>query len=148
MNQETPTSHLIALQLLTYLREQERQGGTLTAALSEAEALLLGGHWDQPLTLGFAQPQSGSDGTFAMAWSLWPHPGRRRSSKTKAATIWKKAAHRTPPATLLKAVKRYAASPDALKDGGAFVPALDRWLSQGRYEGWLTDEEPQRIGFV
>jgi len=85
---------------------------------------------------------------FDQAWDMWPAAGKRRSSKTKALHYWIKYGSKIGDAEMLDAINRYVLSPDAEKDGGAFVPGLDRWLKNQRYEGWLEATAPKRVGFV
>jgi hypothetical protein len=91
-------------------------------------------------------PQEALGGNFAVAWDMWPKRGKLRSSKQKSRAAWIKIAKGND-ANLLTAVKNYVQSQDATKDGGEYVPALDRWLLQGRWESWV-DAAPQRVGFV
>lgn len=69
---------------------------------------------------------------FAEAWQAWPQRGR--SSKAKAAALWK--ARGEEPETLLAAVTRYLASADARKEAGAYVPAFERWL-RDKLDSWI-----------
>jgi len=85
---------------------------------------------------------------FQQAWNMWPAPGKRRSSKTKAKQKFYVIARKIGPQAVLDAVNAFALSPDAEKDDGAYTPALDRWLGNGRWEVWLEDVAPKRIGFV
>lgn len=71
---------------------------------------------------------------FDEAWRLWPQKGR--SAKSKSLALWKAKSSISDPALMLAAVKRYLAGPDARKDAGAFVPALERWI-RDRLESWL-----------
>lgn len=77
---------------------------------------------------------------FEEAWKAFPTVGRQRSSKLKSKPQWDKAKARAGgEAKLLTAVKRFAESPDALKDGGNYVKAFDLWLRDGRWEYWLDN---------
>ena len=88
-------------------------------------------------------------GYFEQAWEMWPLPGKRRSAKAKARERFNMIARKIGPQKLLDAVNAYVLTPDAEKDGGAYVPALDRWLSQGRHVVFVDDDlTPPRIGFV
>jgi uncharacterized protein YdaU (DUF1376 family) len=71
---------------------------------------------------------------FDEVWTLWPQKGR--SAQSKSLALWKAKASTSDPALMLAAVKRYLAGPDAKKEAGAFVPALERWL-RDRLESWL-----------
>lgn len=65
-----------------------------------------------------------SDEAFAQAWAAWPR--KDRSAKAKSLDLWKR--HASPGEGKLRAVRAYLASKDATKDGGAFVPAFERWI--------------------
>lgn len=69
---------------------------------------------------------------FDGAWKAWPQKGR--SSKAKALKLW--LASRADAETKAIAVTMYLRSKDATKDGGAFVPAFERWL-RDRLDSWL-----------
>jgi uncharacterized protein YdaU (DUF1376 family) len=71
---------------------------------------------------------------FDEVWRLWPQKGR--SAKSKALALWKAKGMNSDPAMMLAAVRRYLAGPDAKKDAGAYVPALERWI-RDRLESWL-----------
>lgn len=85
---------------------------------------------------------------FEEVWAAWPQPGRTRSSKKKVqaayATVLKAYDH----AEVMRAVGMYLRSPDAKKDGGQFVPALDRWLRDERFTAWLEAATPQVVAPV
>jgi hypothetical protein len=74
--------------------------------------------------------------------------GKRRSAKAKARDKFKVIAIKIGSQALLDAINRYVLSPDVEKDDGAYTPALDRWLAQGRWEVWLEDVAVKRVGFV
>lgn len=71
---------------------------------------------------------------FVEGWERWPQRGR--SSKAKSAAAWSEANRRHTAAAVLSAVDAYLASPDARKDAGQYVPALERWL-RDKLETWL-----------
>lgn len=72
---------------------------------------------------------------FGQAWSAFPEAGRRRSSTKKARTAWDRAATAAGgEAALLEAVVIFSGSAEATRDGGQFVPAMDRWLRDARWE--------------
>lgn len=85
---------------------------------------------------------------FDQAWDMWPVAGKRRSAKAKARDKFKVIAIKIGSQALLDAINRYVLSPDVEKDDGAYTPALDRWLAQGRWEVWLEDVAVKRVGFV
>lgn len=80
-----------------------------------------------------------STSVFDDAWALWPQ--RTRSSKKIAAAAWANAAGDD--ATKLAALKRYLASEEARKNGGAFVPALERWITK-RLASWVEAGMPRQ----
>ncbi|MFZ5669106.1 MAG: YdaU family protein [Pseudomonadota bacterium] len=80
-------------------------------------------------------PQRATSLLFGRAWQAFPEWGRKRSSRAKAEKAWRAAAEQAGgEGQLLAAVERYAAEPDTQRDGGKFVPAMDRWLRDGRWE--------------
>ncbi len=84
-------------------------------------------------------------------WDAWPIRGRRRSSLAKTRTAYAKLNPAHDPdahAGIMRAVALYVASPDAKKDNGAFVPALDRWLRDERHTAWLDASTPKMISAV
>jgi DNA-binding Lrp family transcriptional regulator len=71
---------------------------------------------------------------FDEIWGRWPR--KDRSSKAKSKTIWLAAAKRHGAAAAVSAVDAYLASPDALKEAAAYVPALERWL-RDKLDAWV-----------
>ena len=82
------------------------------------------------------------------AWEMWPVAGKRRSSKSGAKGHFGEQSRKIGPQALLDAINRYVLSPDVERDDGAYTPALDRWLRQKKWEVWLEDIAPKRVGFV
>jgi hypothetical protein len=82
------------------------------------------------------------------AWEMWPVAGKRRSSKFGAKCHFHEQSRKVGPEALLNAINRFVLSPDVEKEDGAYTPALDRWLKQRRWEVWLEEAAPKRIGFV
>lgn len=70
---------------------------------------------------------------FLEIWARWPR--KDRSSKAKSKTLWAAAAKKLGDGACVAAVDAYLASPDALKEGAAYVPALERWL-RDKLEAW------------
>jgi hypothetical protein len=64
-----------------------------------------------------------------------PAKSRERSSRAKVKAQLAKID--VDPSRLIDAVRSWASSPDAKKDGGQFAPALDRWFRDGKYEHYL-----------
>ena len=77
-------------------------------------------------------PLSGLD----QLWKLAPDKARERSSKHLCRVAWNKVPHadRPPVKTLLDAMARWVRCDEWRKDGGQFVPALDRWIKEQRWE--------------
>lgn len=71
---------------------------------------------------------------FVEAWERWPQRGR--SNKAKSAQAWAVANRSHTAASVLSAFDAYLAGPDARKDAGAYVPALERWL-RDKLEAWI-----------
>lgn len=65
-----------------------------------------------------------ADESFAQAWAAWPR--KDRSAKAKSLALWQR--HAADGAAKLAAVRRFLASPDATKESGAYVKAMERWL--------------------
>jgi len=84
---------------------------------------------------------------FDACWQeIYPKAGRLRSSKAKSLAIWTQLGKQHGTEVLTKAVRNYAASPDAQKDGGQYVPAMERWLRDGRWENWVTAQAEVGLG--
>jgi hypothetical protein len=77
-------------------------------------------------------PLSGLD----QLWKLAPDKARERSSKHLCRLAWNKvpAADRPPVQTLLDAMAKWLRCDEWRKDGGQFVPAVDRWIREQRWE--------------
>lgn len=71
---------------------------------------------------------------FVEAWERWPQRGR--SAKAKSSAAWSTANRTYGAAAVLSAIDAYLASPDARKEAGAYVPALERWL-RDKLETWI-----------
>jgi len=89
---------------------------------------------DIALTTPKERPQRVFPENFVEGWERWPQRGR--SNKGKAAELWAKANKTHSAAAVLSAVDAYIASPDARKDAGQYVPALERWL-RDKLETWV-----------
>lgn len=75
---------------------------------------------------------------FELAWAnLYPKAGRTRSSKAESLKQWREIAKVHGHVALGRAVEHYSQSPDAAKDGGQYVPAMERWLKRGLWEHWV-----------
>ncbi len=78
-------------------------------------------------------------------WQAWPLPGRRRSSVKQVRAEYARVLKAHDHADVMRAVGLYLRSPDATKDGGAFVPALHRWLKDERFTAWLDAAQPAPV---
>lgn len=69
-------------------------------------------------------------------WQMAPESARERSSKHLCRVAWNKvpAAERPPIQTMLDAMSKWIRCNEWRKDGGQFVPALDRWIKERRWE--------------
>ena len=66
-------------------------------------------------------------------WSEYPQTGRARSTRKKVHTQWK-AMPKDSLNQVLQAIRAWSKSHNWQKEGGQFVPALDRWLRDRGYE--------------
>jgi hypothetical protein len=65
---------------------------------------------------------------FLRAWSEYPH-FKQRSSKTKSAEVWRKCKLEPLTEGVLAWIGALR-NDEAVRDGGQYVPAMDRWLSK------------------
>ncbi len=70
--------------------------------------------------------------------STFPNMGRGRSKKPKALAEWKKL-NDTDRAAFVVAVCSYVSSPEAKKDGGQFVPAMERWIRDETWRDFISN---------
>lgn len=76
-------------------------------------------------------------------WALWPQPGRARSSKKKVRSeLGRRLKAGARIEDVLRGARLFAGSADAQKEGGRFVPALDRWIRDERWEAMLEAPRP------
>ena len=94
----------------------------LRAKLSRAEAKLTG----EPM------PETGLD----LLWEAAPAMAKKRSSKFKCRQAWLRVPPNQRPrvSALIDALKAWSRDPEWRKDDGQFVPALDRWIRERRWE--------------
>lgn len=102
----------------------------LRARLSRAEARLSG----EPM------PETGLD----LLWEAAPPMARKRSSKFKCRQAWLRVpqAQRPRVSTLVDAIRAWSRDPEWRKDDGQFVPALDRWIRERRWEDLPENQRP------
>ncbi|RYD18853.1 MAG: hypothetical protein EOP88_21160 [Verrucomicrobiaceae bacterium] len=69
-------------------------------------------------------------------WEVAPDMARKRSSPLKCRKAWKriKPADRPSMEDVLLAMFAWKRDPEWKRDGGQFVPALDRWINEQRWE--------------
>jgi hypothetical protein len=94
----------------------------LRARLTKLEAKLAG----EPT------PETGLE----MLWAAAPPMARPRASKDKCRVAWNRipAAHRPRVPELLSARQAWSRCEEWQKEGGQFVPSLDRWIKERRWE--------------
>lgn len=79
---------------------------------------------------------------FDVLWALWPAKGRERSkARDKVRDAFAKAVEHRPPELLIEAARKFVAKTEA-----QYVPALNRWLEQGRYENFLPVDQAKQPG--
>jgi len=76
---------------------------------------------------------SGYPDAVEQIWKEYPQTGRARSTRKKVHTQWK-AMPKDSLDQVLHAIRAWSKSHNWQKDGGQFVPALDRWLRDRGYE--------------
>ena len=76
---------------------------------------------------------SGYPDAVEQIWKEYPQTGRARSTRKKVHTQWK-AMPKDSLDQVLQAIRAWSKSHNWQKDGGQFVPALDRWLRDRGYE--------------
>lgn len=73
---------------------------------------------------------------FECHWLAYPHV-KGRSSKPASLAEWRKLPDDERD-DLAKAISEFAATEQATKDGGQFVPGLERWLRKGQWRDFLS----------
>lgn len=77
---------------------------------------------------------------FEDLWNLWPRAGRERSrSRSQVLDQLRKSAKNRPILDIVAAARAFVA-----KQNPDFVPALDRWLKQGRFEHFMPKDLAER----
>ncbi|MHA7900789.1 MAG: helix-turn-helix domain-containing protein [Henriciella sp.] len=105
----------------------------------------------QPRLLTMKEPIEGTQLTDTarelrdQIWSLAPDISRKRSSKKKVEAALKVQLKTQSPEQLLSAWKNYLSDPDTKRDGFKFVPAIDRWFRDQRYESWLCKPDQKEL---
>ena len=81
---------------------------------------------------------------FLEIWNLWPGAGRIRSkSKAQCLETLRRALVNRQPAMMVEAVRRAVKTFDNPK----YVPALDRWLKDGKFEHFFPNAEIHELPF-
>lgn len=116
-----------AAKLRDKIAEAEATLGSLRSRLAKIEGKLTG----EPT------PETGLD----MLWKEAPAMARTRSSKYKCRVAWNRipAGQRPRISEVLAALKAWKRCFEWKKDDGQFVPALDRWIKERRWEDWPED---------
>lgn len=91
------------------------------------------------------KPESEPEGTGSLGatclmekmWRAAPDMSRKRSSRKLVLAACKAQLKAGIPAEQIDSGwVAYLASPEAMKEGGKFVPALDRWIKDQKFEAW------------
>lgn len=137
---------IIELETLRKLQDNQRENRARPNKIKEIKSP----RCDQPEP----EPEPDKKGTnvpqkkppeFEEVWKAWPQPGRTRSSKKKVQAAYSVVLKAYSHADVMRAVGMYLRSPDAKKDAGQFVPALDRWLRDERFQPWIEAATPQAV---
>lgn len=67
-------------------------------------------------------------------WKAYPASGKARSSRKKTQAAWKSIKAWADPKQILQSIQDWSRSEQWIKDGGQYVPALDRWLRDRKFE--------------
>lgn len=65
-------------------------------------------------------------------WDAYPQTGRARSTRKKVQNAMRGLVERVP--EIIKAIEIWSKNDQWIKDGGQFVPALDRWIRDRGFE--------------
>lgn len=76
-------------------------------------------------------------------WGMAPPTSRKRSSTKKLESALKVQVKHQTSDQLLQAWINYLRDPDTQRDDFKYVPGVDRWFRDQRYEAWISDK-PQR----
>lgn len=85
-----------------------------------------------------AQPSDAEPDTFADWWATYPHHPHRRSRKSALVAYRARLKAGRTPDELLAAARKMADDVRAKGDDRQYIPAAERWLSSGKWEGWLA----------
>ena len=84
-------------------------------------------------------------GPLGALWSLCPAKGRERSSKKKVATAWKNLKPQPTIEAVTESLKLWIESDEWSREDGRFVPALDRWLRDRKFDTVPSPKTDHRI---
>lgn len=76
-------------------------------------------------------------------WSKTPERGRRRSSMKQVRAAWAETRPKPKPADVIAALEAFCGTDDWKRDGGRYVPALHRWLANGKWKEPPETTEPK-----
>jgi hypothetical protein len=85
-----------------------------------------------------AKPSESEPDTFAEFWATYPHHPHRRSRKSALVAYRARLKAGRTPDELLAAARKMADDVRAKGDDRQYIPAAERWLSSGKWEGWLA----------
>jgi len=85
-----------------------------------------------------AKPSESEPDTFAEFWATYPHHPHRRSRKSALAAYRARLKAGRTPDELMAAARKMADDVRAKGDDRQYIPAAERWLSSGKWEGWLA----------
>lgn len=77
------------------------------------------------------------DEAVELLWKLTPDVSRKRSSRKELATAIRALKGKHHPADLAYALKECIDDPQMVRDGHKYLPAIHRWIRDGRYESFL-----------
>lgn len=88
---------------------------------------------------GPAAPPTGLD----LLWNASPEKARQRSSKEACRIAWNRIPKEERPKLedMISAMKLWTRCDEWKKDGGQFIPKLDRWIKERRWECPPADKE-------
>lgn len=85
-------------------------------------------------TGGVSEPPKAYHPFVEEVWSMTPVEGRNRSSKKKLADAWAKTKPKPTENEVRTALVAWCASEQWTKENGRFVPAIDRWVRERKWE--------------
>lgn len=122
---------------LKYQATAEKLRGQLATAQAEVDILMAKLSRVEARLTGEPPQETGLD----LLWKAAPAMARKRSSKFKCRAAWNRIpqAHRPRVSVLLDAIRAWSSDPEWKKDEGQFIPSLDRWIKERRWEDLPED---------